>query len=309
MTRGARVLAARARVSARSGRRPLPEPGAGRGPGAHAALRRQPRHRDAGLPRRRAGEPVRRDAGAVPGGRLPGPGEVRLPQRRRRRGRARPTLLGRTVFCLLPAPDGVRRARPTAVAVVPDGVPAGAGGARRHRRDRRQRAVGRRAAASATGSPSSAPAWSAAASPGCSPRIPGVEVTLVDVDPTRADVAAALGRRLRRARRRARRTATWSCTPARRRPGCSSRSTCSAPDGDVLDLSWYGDARVDALARRRVPLRRGWRSGPARSARSRRRAGGRRTRADRLALALTCCATRRSTRCSPASRRSTSCPR
>ena len=37
------------------------------------------------------------------------------------------------------------------------------------------------------------PAWSAAAWPGCWPAIPGVEVTLVDVDPARAEVAAALG--------------------------------------------------------------------------------------------------------------------
>ncbi len=85
--RRARVLAARARhrrdpAGAAARARP------GRRPRAHAALRHQPRHRDAGVPRRRPGEPVRSDAGAVPGRRLPGAGQVRLPQRRRRRARA-----------------------------------------------------------------------------------------------------------------------------------------------------------------------------------------------------------------------------
>ena len=103
-----------------------------------------------------------------------------------------------------PAPDGVRRPgrrrdrrarrRPAARAVL-----AG------HRRDRGQRALGRGAAWSATGSPWSAPGWSAAAWPGCWPAIPGVEVTLVDVDPTRAEVAAALGVALRPPGRGARR--------------------------------------------------------------------------------------------------------
>ena len=55
-------------------------------------------------------EPVRRDAGALPGRRLPRAGEVRLPQRGRRGGR--PSPLARA-HRLLPAPppDGVRRAR------------------------------------------------------------------------------------------------------------------------------------------------------------------------------------------------------
>ena len=49
---------------------------------------RVPRHRDARVPRRRAAGPAREDAGAVPGGGLPGAGQVRLPERRRRGGRA-----------------------------------------------------------------------------------------------------------------------------------------------------------------------------------------------------------------------------
>jgi phosphatidylglycerophosphate synthase len=42
-----------------------------RGAGEGAALGREPGHRDAGVPRRRAAEPVPGDAGPVPGGRVP----------------------------------------------------------------------------------------------------------------------------------------------------------------------------------------------------------------------------------------------
>src|SRR3954447_10433620 len=65
--RGPCVLGARTR----GGRDPAGGPGDA-GPGRrrrpHAALRDQPRDRDAGVPRSRPGEPVRGDAGAVPGG-------------------------------------------------------------------------------------------------------------------------------------------------------------------------------------------------------------------------------------------------
>ena len=98
------------------------EPGVGRDPARHAA-RARVRTRcscarcapaSAGAPRRwcsggGAGEPVRRDAGAVPGGRLPRAGQVRLPQRRR--GRARTAGAARAHRVLpLPAPDRLRRA-------------------------------------------------------------------------------------------------------------------------------------------------------------------------------------------------------
>ena len=230
-------------------------------------------------------EPVRRDAGAVPGGRLPGPGEVRLPQRRRRRARARRSCAGRTVFCLyphqtayvVPAGRGHRRARRRARR---------ARGAGRHRRDRGQRAVGRRARWSATGSPSSAPGWSAAASPGCWPGFPGVEVTLVDVDPTRGRGRRRARRRLRAARPTPPAAATWSCTPARPPPGCSGRWTCSRRRAPCVELSWYGDAEV------RLSLGGAFHSGrlgdpgqPGRHGRRRPAAAAGRT-ADRLALAL-----------------------
>ena len=162
--RRARVLAARARLRGDPAGHAA-RAGAGRRGGAHLAVRRQPRHRDAGVPGRCAAGPVRRDAGAVPGGGLPGAGQVRLPQRRRRRagaaGAARPDGL-----LPVPAPDRLRgagRCRDRRAG----GRATRTCRARGHRRDRRQRPVGRRAAASATGSPSSAPGWSAAASHAC----------------------------------------------------------------------------------------------------------------------------------------------
>ena len=99
-------------------------------------------------------------------------------------------LLGRTVFCLYPHQTRLRRARrrrPT-------------GARRRAGRDGpcspapsrpRSTRSGTRGRSSATGSPSSARAWSAAASRACSRGIPGVDVELVDVDRVAADVAAA----------------------------------------------------------------------------------------------------------------------
>ena len=101
-------------------------------------------------------------------------------------------LLGRDVFCLHPhqtayvvPADGGRAWCPTAVPVA-RAVLAG------HRRDRGQRAVGRAAPARRPGRGGgrrrARVLRGAAAS-----RVPGVSVTLVDVDPSRAAVAAALG--------------------------------------------------------------------------------------------------------------------
>jgi threonine dehydrogenase-like Zn-dependent dehydrogenase len=115
-------------------------------------------------------------------------------------------------------------------------------------------------------------------------RFPAVRVTLVDVDAGRADVAAALG--------------VDFALPAEAADGCDLVVHASAtsaglrqsldllaPEGTVIDLSWYGDIEV------RLPLGGAFHSGrlsirasqvgtvsPARS--------GRRTRSDRLALAL-----------------------
>jgi NADPH:quinone reductase-like Zn-dependent oxidoreductase len=191
-------------------------------------------------------------------------------------------LRGRTVFCLYPhqtayvVPAG-------AVTVVPDGVPPA------------------RAVLAGTVETAVNALWDAgpllgdrvtvvgAGMVGCCvarllSRFPAVRVTLVDVDAGRADVAAALGvefalpgdaaggRDL---------VVHASATSA----GLQRSLELLAPEGTVIDLSWYGDTEV------RLSLGGAFHSGrlgirasqvgtlsPARS--------GRRTTADRLALAL-----------------------
>jgi threonine dehydrogenase-like Zn-dependent dehydrogenase len=193
-----------------------------------------------------------------------------------------PELLGRTVFCLYPhqtayvVPAG-------AVTVVPDDVPPA------------------RAVLAGTVETAVNALWDAAplvgdrvavvgaGMVGCCvarllARFPAVEVTLVDVDASRAAVAAALGARF--------------AGPDDAAGGCdlvvhtSATSTglqrsleLLAPEGTVVDLSWYGDAEVrlslgGAFHAGRLGLRASQVGtvSPARSAR--------RTTADRLALAL-----------------------
>ena len=133
-------------------------------------------------------------------------------------------------------------------------------------------------------------------------RFPGVRVTLVDVDPARADVAAALGvgfalpgdaaggRDL---------VVHASATSA----GLQQSLDLLAPEGTVVDLSWYGDAEV------RLSLGGAFHSGrlrpPGQPGRHR-VAGPPRDGVPRPSgwrSPWTCCGTRRSTRCSPAPRR------
>jgi threonine dehydrogenase-like Zn-dependent dehydrogenase len=115
-------------------------------------------------------------------------------------------------------------------------------------------------------------------------RFPGAAVTLVDVDPSRADVAAALGvdfalpddaidgRDL---------VVHTSATSA----GLQRSLDLLAPEGTVIELSWYGDADTHlslggAFHSRRLSIRASQvgKISPARR--------GRRTLADRLALSL-----------------------
>jgi NADPH:quinone reductase-like Zn-dependent oxidoreductase len=191
-------------------------------------------------------------------------------------------LRGRTVFCLYPHQTAyVVPAR--AVTVVPDDIPPA------------------RAVLAGTVETAVNALWDAAPLVGdrvavvgagmvgcCVARLlgrfPAVEVTLVDVDESRAEVAAALGvafalpgdaaggRDL---------VVHTSATSA----GLERSLELLAPEGTVLDLSWYGDAEV------RLPL-----GGPFHSRRLAVRAsqvgtmsparGARWTTADRLALAL-----------------------
>jgi threonine dehydrogenase-like Zn-dependent dehydrogenase len=115
-------------------------------------------------------------------------------------------------------------------------------------------------------------------------RFPGVEVTLVDVDPGRADVAAALGVDFALpddADGGLDSVVHTSATSA----GLQRSLELLAPEGTVIDLSWYGDTEVrlslgGAFHARRLGIRSS-QVGSLSPARASRRTAG-----DRLALAL-----------------------
>lgn len=152
-----------------------------------------------------------------------------------------PGLRGRTVFCLYPHQSAyVVPAR--AVTLVPDGVPA------------------RRAVLAGTVETAVNALWDAAprigdriavvgaGMVGCAvarlaTQIPGAHVTLVDVDEGRADVAAALGVDFARpadAPTGRDLVIHTSATSA----GLQLSLDLLAPEGTVIELSWYGDAEV-----------------------------------------------------------------
>jgi NADPH:quinone reductase-like Zn-dependent oxidoreductase len=193
-----------------------------------------------------------------------------------------PELRGRTVFCLYPHQTAYV-VPASAVAVVPEGVPPA------------------RAVLAGTVETAVNALWDAgpllgdrvtvvgAGMVGCCvahllSRFPAVQVTLVDVDASRADVAAALGvdfalpadagndRDL---------VVHASATSA----GLQRSLDLLASEGTVIDLSWYGDSEVQlslggAFHSRRLRIRAS-QVGTLSPAR-----GGRRTTAERLALAL-----------------------
>ena len=193
-----------------------------------------------------------------------------------------PPLLGRTVFCLYPH-QSAYVVPVEAVSVVPEGVPAA------------------RAVLAGTVETAVNALWDAAplvgdrvavvgaGMVGCCvarllARVPGTTVTLVDVDPTRAAVADALGVGFAlpgAAHGDLDLTVHTSATSA----GLQTSLDLLGKEGAVVELSWYGDAET------RVSLGGSFHSGrlsvrasqvgavaPARRAR--------RTTADRLALAL-----------------------
>jgi threonine dehydrogenase-like Zn-dependent dehydrogenase len=193
-----------------------------------------------------------------------------------------PELLGRTVFCLYP--HQTRYVVPAgAVTPVPEDVPAG------------------RAVLAGTVETAVNALWDAgpmigdriavvgAGMVGCSVAavaagIPGARVQLVDIDPSRAAVAKALG--------------VGFALPERAEGGCDLVVHASAteagltrslellePEGTVLELSWYGDRRVslplgEAFHSRRLVVRAS-QVGTVSPARRTRR-----TYEDRMALAL-----------------------
>jgi NADPH:quinone reductase-like Zn-dependent oxidoreductase len=115
-------------------------------------------------------------------------------------------------------------------------------------------------------------------------RFPAVEVTLVDVDASRAEVAGRLGAGFARPE-----DAAGGCDlvvhTSATSAGLQRSLDLLAPEGTVLDLSWYGDSEVRLAlggafhaSRLRIHASQVGTVSPARSAR--------RTTADRLALAL-----------------------
>ena len=193
-----------------------------------------------------------------------------------------PELRGRTVFCLYPH-QSAYVVPAEAVVVVPDDVPPA------------------RAVLAGTVETAVNALWDAApllgdritvvgaGMVGCCvarllTRIPGVQVTLVDIDAARADVAAALGvgfalpadagdgRDL---------VVHTSATSA----GLQQSLDLLAPEGTVIDLSWYGDTEIRlSLGGAFHSGRLGIRASQVGVVAAARR--GRRTAAERLALAL-----------------------
>ena len=191
-------------------------------------------------------------------------------------------LRGRTVFCLYPHQTAY--VVPTqAVAVVPEEVPP------------------ERAVLAGTVETAVNALWDAAPLLGdritvigagmvgcCAARLlarfPGTRVTLVDIDPARATVADALGVAFALpAEAEAGRDLVvhTSATSA----GLQQSLELLAPEGTVLDLSWYGDAEVRlSLGGAFHSGRLGIRASQVDTIAAARR--GRRTSAERLALAL-----------------------
>jgi threonine dehydrogenase-like Zn-dependent dehydrogenase len=193
-----------------------------------------------------------------------------------------PELCGQTVFCLFPHQTAYV-VPASAVAIVPKGVPAA------------------RAVLAGTVETAVNALWDAqpllgdrvsvvgAGMVGCCvarllARFPEVHVTLVDVDASRAEVAMALGVDFAlpgAAPGGSDLVMHTSATSA----GLQRSLELLAPEGSVIDLSWYGDTKVQlSLGGRFHSARLGIRASqvgtvsPARSAR--------RTTADRLALSL-----------------------
>jgi threonine dehydrogenase-like Zn-dependent dehydrogenase len=114
--------------------------------------------------------------------------------------------------------------------------------------------------------------------------IPGADVTVVDVDASRAETAGALGARFAlpaQAPRDLDLVVHASGTGA----GLQTSLDLLAADGTVTDLSWYGDTPVElSLGGRFHSARLGVRASQVGEVAAARR--GRRSRADRLALAL-----------------------
>ncbi len=196
-----------------------------------------------------------------------------------------PPLVGRTVFSLFPHQTAYV-VPAEAVAVVPDGVPA----VRAVLAGTLETAVN--ALWDATPLLGDRVAVIGGGMVGCcvarlAGRIPGAHVTLVDVDPSRADVAAALGVDFAVVAQAA--ETIGSCDLVVHASATSAGLQLSldllAAEGSVLELSWYGEREVrlslgGSFHSKRLGIRASQVGEVAATRRSRR------TRSDRLALAL-----------------------
>jgi threonine dehydrogenase-like Zn-dependent dehydrogenase len=152
-----------------------------------------------------------------------------------------PSLLGRTVFCLHPHQTAYV-VPASAVTPVPEGVPvdravlAGTVETAVNALWDASPLVGDRVAVVGAGMVGCCTARLVAA-------VPGTEVTLVDVDPTRAETAGALGVAFAHPDEAAGECDLVLHTSATA-AGLQRSLELLAPDGEVVDLSWYGDTAL-----------------------------------------------------------------
>ncbi len=155
-------------------------------------------------------------------------------------------LQGRTVFCLHPHQD-VFNAPISMLVPIPDSVPA------------------RRATLAANAETALNALWDAGAGPAdrivivgagivglmaasIAAQLPGAEVTVVDVDPTRRPVVEALGARFQAAVNSAGSTATGDADivvhTSVSQAGLNTAIGLAGFEGTIVELSWYGDKPV-----------------------------------------------------------------
>ena len=150
-------------------------------------------------------------------------------------------LVGRTVFCLHPHQDFFNVAAASLVPV-PDGVPA------------------RRATLTANMETALNALWDGGAGPGdriavvgagvvgllvtsLAARLPGAEVTAIDVDESRRPVVDALGGRFARAEQ-APQDADIVFHASASAAGLDTAIKCAGLEGTIVEMSWYGDKPV-----------------------------------------------------------------
>jgi threonine dehydrogenase-like Zn-dependent dehydrogenase len=152
-----------------------------------------------------------------------------------------PELVGRTVFCLHPHQDFFN-VPATSLVPVPDGVPA------------------RRATLTANMETALNALWDGGAGPGdriavvgagvvgllvtsLAARLPGAEVTAIDVDESRRPVVEALGGRFARAEQ-APQDADIVFHASASAAGLDTAIKCAGLEGTIVEMSWYGEKAV-----------------------------------------------------------------